>query len=131
VDVFYTNSALQVKELATSPPSKDPKPLLIDVREPHEFAGGYIPSAINLPIQSQPDALFLNADEFEDRFGMKKPVQGQELVFYCKAGVRSRAAAQLARRIGYEKVGEYPGSWMDWVGKGGEVSGGSGGSGAS
>lgn len=113
-----------MKELATSPPSADPKPLLIDVREPHEFAGGYIPSAINLPIQSQPDALFLNAEEFEDRFGMKKPVQGQELVFYCKAGVRSRAAAQLARQVGYAKVGEYPGSWMDWVGKGGEVSGG-------
>ena len=111
-----------MKDIATSPsPSKI---LLIDVREPHEYAAGHIPSSINLPIQSQPDALFLNEEEFEDRFGMQKPDVKQEVVFYCKAGVRSKAAAQLAGRNGYTKVGEYPGSWMDWVKKGGEVGGG-------
>lgn len=45
----------------------------------------------------------------------------KEVVFYCKSGVRSRAAAELARQAGYECVGEYPGSWLDWVKKGGEV----------
>jgi len=35
--------------------------------------------------------------------------------------VRSRAAAQLARQAGWEKTGEYPGSWLDWAGKGGAV----------
>lgn len=44
-----------------------------------------------------------------------------EVVFYCKSGVRSRAAAELARQAGFEQVGEYPGSWMDWVKKGGQV----------
>ena len=109
--------------MSTSPsPSKI---LLVDVREPHEYAAGYIPGAINIPVQSAPDALFLNEEEFEDRFGMKKPHRETEMVFYCKAGVRSRAAAQLAARNGYVKVGEYPGSWMDWVQKGGDVEGGS------
>jgi len=46
-----------------------------------------------------------------------------EVVFYCKAGVRSRAAARLAR--GWEgegvRVGEYKGSWVEWVGRGGVV----------
>jgi rhodanese-related sulfurtransferase len=51
---------------------------------------------------------------------MAKPKVRQEVVFYCKAGVRSKAAAQFARQNGYEFVGEYPGSWVDWVGKGGE-----------
>lgn len=42
-------------------------------------------------------------------------------MFYCKAGVRSRAAAGLAREAGWKRVGEYPGSWIDWAGKGGKV----------
>lgn len=41
------------------------------------------------------------------------------MVFYCKAGVRSRAAAQLARRAGFGAgKGEFVGSWMEWEGRG-------------
>jgi rhodanese-related sulfurtransferase len=43
------------------------------------------------------------------------------VVFYCKAGVRSRGAAGIARDAGWTKVGEYPGSWMDWFEKNGKV----------
>ncbi|KAF2502513.1 Rhodanese-like protein, partial [Lophium mytilinum] len=101
---------------------KDDKDVvLIDVREPAEFAAGAIPTALNLPISSQPDALFLPPDEFEDRFGFQKPDIGKEVVFYCKAGVRSAAAAQLARQEGWERVGEYRGSWLDWEKRGGKV----------
>ena len=46
----------------------------------------------------------------------------KELVFYCKAGVRSSAAAQLAKQYGYENVAEYRGSWMDWEKNGGQSS---------
>lgn len=35
--------------------------------------------------------------------------------------MRSRAAAELARLAGFERVGEFPGSWGEWVRKGGEV----------
>ena len=94
----------------------------LDVREPAEYAAGFIPSAINIPISSQPEALFLPPDEFEDRFGFTKPPASKEVVFYCKAGVRSAAAAQLARQGGYEKVGEYRGSWLDWEKRGGTSS---------
>jgi rhodanese-related sulfurtransferase len=62
----------------------------------------------------------LNEEEFEDRFGLAKPKAVEEVVFYCKAGVRSKAAAQFARQIGYRVVSEYPGSWIDWVKHGGE-----------
>lgn len=45
------------------------------------------------------------------------------LVFYCKAGVRARAAAQLAVQAGYnpEQIGVYEGSWLDWERNGGKV----------
>jgi len=93
-----------------------------DVREPSEYDAGFIPGAINIPIKSQPDAMFLPEEEFEDRFGFSKPAMDKELVFYCKAGVRSSAAAQLAKQFGYENVAEYKGSWMDWERNGGDSS---------
>ncbi|OBT81351.1 hypothetical protein VE02_09994 [Pseudogymnoascus sp. 03VT05] len=97
-------------------------PILIDVREPGELhTTGRIPTSVNLPLSSCPDAFFLPADEFEERFGFEKPREDRGAVFYCKAGVRSRAAAALAREGGWEKVGEFPGSWLEWEGRGGEV----------
>ena len=42
------------------------------------------------------------------------------MVFYCKAGVRCRTAAEFARQGGWENVSEYPGSWLDWEKNGGE-----------
>lgn len=74
-----------------------------------------------MPIASSPDALFLPTDAFEDKFDFPKPGHDVEVVFYCKAGVRSRAAAGMAKMAGWERVGEYEGSWVDWEGRGGEV----------
>ncbi|KAK5443501.1 Thiosulfate sulfurtransferase rdl2, mitochondrial [Exophiala xenobiotica] len=101
----------------------DPHRILIDVREPSELQStGKIPGSQNLPIKSAPDAFFLGPEEFEERFGWQKPGPNDEVIFYCKAGVRSRAAAQLAGQAGFGgKIGEFPGSWVEWEGKGGEV----------
>ncbi|KAL3478768.1 Rhodanese-like domain-containing protein [Aspergillus californicus] len=116
-----------------SSPSSTPRIILIDVREPAELnTTGIIPSAVAMPLASQPDALFLTPDEFETRFGYPKPgveepasANGGEkkadIIFYCKAGVRARAAAQLAVQAGYEadRIGVYEGSWLDWRRNGG------------
>ena len=85
---------------------------------------GTIPGSINIPITTQPDSFFITAEEFEDRFGFERPATDQEVVFYCKAGVRSRAAAELAKQGGWKKVGEYAGSWLDWEKNGGPREGG-------
>ncbi|KAI3317458.1 Rhodanese-like domain-containing protein [Xylariaceae sp. AK1471] len=109
----------EIQSLSTSPA---PKPTLIDVREPAELAStGRIPHALNIPITTSPDGFHLSPQEFEDRFGFARPDKDAEVVFYCKAGVRSRAAAGIAREAGWKHVGEYPGSWIEWSGKGGEV----------
>lgn len=108
-----------ISELVANP---DPSVMIIDVREPGELQqSGRVPGAQNLPINSSADGLFLPAEEFEDRFGFEKPTADTEVVFYCKAGVRSRAAARVARMAGWQKVGEYPGSWLDWEKNGGQV----------
>jgi rhodanese-related sulfurtransferase len=133
-----SNTGTQIKDLI-SKPSKDriligTLALLIlqaifyktkfikDTREPSELQDtGRIPTALNIPITSQPDSFFISEEEFEDRFGFDRPPKDKEVVFYCKAGVRCRAAAQLARQGGWERTGEYAGSWLDWAAKGGAV----------
>ncbi|RYO76486.1 hypothetical protein DL762_009786 [Monosporascus cannonballus] len=95
---------------------------IIDVREPSEVAEtGRIPGSVNVPVASAPDSFHVPGDEFEDRFGFPRPPRDAELLFYCKAGVRSRAAAGVARDAGWARVGEYPGSWSEWFARGGKV----------
>ncbi|KAF4550237.1 Thiosulfate sulfurtransferase RDL2-like protein [Elsinoe fawcettii] len=107
-----------ISSLADAPSSNT---VLIDVREPNEYAEGHIPNAINIPVKSQPDALLLPEDEFEDRFGFTKPPVDADAIFYCRAGVRSKAASEIAKKGGYTNVGDYSGSWLDWTAKGGKV----------
>jgi len=53
--------------------------LVVDVREPHEFAAGHIPGAINLPLSG------FSADQLPDP-------DGRPLVLNCAAGGRSAKA---------------------------------------
>ncbi|KAK6343466.1 hypothetical protein TWF730_011055 [Orbilia blumenaviensis] len=103
----------EIKKLSDNP---DPKRVIVDVREPHELErSGIIPNSINVPFSTAPDAWFLSPDSFEDRFGFDKPSEDTELVFSCKAGIRSNAAARIAMSAGYGNVASYEGSWMDWA----------------
>ncbi|TVY21401.1 Mitochondrial thiosulfate sulfurtransferase RDL2 [Lachnellula arida] len=111
-----------VQKLSTNP---SPSRILIDTREPGELkSSGTIPGALNIPVVSQADSWFITPEEFEDRYGFERPGKDVEVVFFCKAGVRSKTAAELARQAGWGKVGEYKGSWLDWEGKGGKIEGG-------
>ncbi|KAK6073095.1 rhodanese domain-containing protein [Seiridium cupressi] len=110
------------EEMKSLSSRSNPKVHIIDVREPGELAStGRIPTAKNIPITTSPDSFHITAEEFQDRFGIDRPGLEDQVVFYCKAGVRSRAAAGIAREAGWKSVGEYPGSWAEWTGKGGEV----------
>ncbi|KAJ4864541.1 rhodanese-like domain-containing protein [Trichoderma breve] len=96
---------------------KDPKEevVIVDVREPHELLDtGKIPGAINIPITSAVQSFHISDEDFEDLYGYARPPKDASLLFYCKAGVRARAAAGLAQHAGWASVGEYPGSWLDW-----------------
>jgi rhodanese-related sulfurtransferase len=75
--------------------------LLVDVREPHEFAAGHIPGAVNMPL-SVFDATLI-------------PLDGPRVVFSCAAGVRSAQAIMIAQRQGVDLNRHYPGGMRDWV----------------
>ncbi|KAK9474766.1 Rhodanese-like domain-containing protein [Dipodascopsis tothii] len=103
----------EVKELAQKP---RPGTVIVDVREPGELAQtGFIPGAINIPYKSAPHALAMSEADFEDHFGFPKPSKDSELVFYCLGGVRCDYAQQIAGSLGYDRRGNYLGSWEDWV----------------
>lgn len=75
--------------------------LLVDVREPHEFAAGHIPGSVNMPLSAF-DATLL-------------PLDGPPVVFSCAAGVRSAQAIMIAHRQGVDLNRHYPGGMRDWV----------------
>lgn len=60
--------------------------LLIDVREPDEFASGHIPGAVNLPLSA-----IASVDLPKEKF----------LFLYCLRGTRSMRAAGILKRMGY------------------------------
>jgi rhodanese-related sulfurtransferase len=67
---------------------------VVDVREPHEFAAGHIPNALNIPMSG---------------FDPKKLPQGKPVVLICQSGERSRNALSKARAIGREDVRHFAG----------------------
>ncbi|KAG5370361.1 Thiosulfate sulfurtransferase RDL1 [Yarrowia sp. C11] len=88
--------------------------ILIDVREPSEFANGYIPGAFNMPLRSQSYALCKTPEEFQAALGFPKPDPSMHVVFYCQSGIRARAAEKQGEQCGYENRGVYLGSWREW-----------------
>ncbi|MBK8047108.1 MAG: rhodanese-like domain-containing protein [Anaerolineales bacterium] len=73
---------------------------LIDVRTAGEFASGYIPGAINIPLQELNGKL--------NKIPKDKPV-----IIYCASGSRSGSAANMLLQTGYTEVYDLGGisSW--------------------
>jgi rhodanese-related sulfurtransferase len=82
--------------------------LVVDVREPHEFAAGHIPGSVSLPLSR------FHPDDIPD-------APGQRIVLSCAAGVRSLHALEYAQSAGLEIDSHYLGGFRDWVMQGGEI----------
>jgi rhodanese-related sulfurtransferase len=76
--------------------------VLVDVREPHEFAAGHIPGAVSHPLSS---------------FDPSVLPDGKRIVFSCAAGVRSVRAIEIAqaRRPGHPRALQ---RWLQGLGCG-------------
>ena len=76
-------------------------PLIIDVREPHEYAYARIPGAVLKPLS-------------EFRVWAPELDKDQEYVLQCHTGSRSWQAAYLLERIGFQKVYNLSGGIEAW-----------------
>ena len=70
------------------------KTLIIDVREPEEYAKDHVEGAINIP----PNELIGSAPKLEDE------PRDTRLVLYCVTGARSRASIGLLRGRGFTNL---------------------------
>ncbi|CAB4252918.1 similar to Saccharomyces cerevisiae YOR285W RDL1 Protein of unknown function containing a rhodanese-like domain [Maudiozyma barnettii] len=107
----------QMKDLATN---RKPSVILVDVREPSEYAVVHIPGSINVPYKSHPNGFALDASDFQSSFGIAKPTQDKELVFFCASGMRAAKARSVAFNNGFPNTAIYSGSMNDWVSNGGD-----------
>jgi rhodanese-related sulfurtransferase len=67
--------------------------LVLDVRTPAEFAGGHLPGALNVDIQSR---------DFETRIGALD--RRKTYLVYCRSGNRSTKAVQAMERMDFQSV---------------------------
>lgn len=76
---------------------------VIDVREPHEFKGGHIPVAKNIPLGRLGERL---GDIPSDK----------DVVFVCRSGNRSMMAARKAQKAGLKSIYNLRGGMSSWKG---------------
>jgi molybdopterin/thiamine biosynthesis adenylyltransferase/rhodanese-related sulfurtransferase len=85
--------------------------VVVDVREPEEFAAGHIPGAKHVP-----------RSYLESRIEAAVPDRAQHVVLYCASGNRSAYAARtLTEDLGYENVESMRGGITLWKDLGYEV----------
>ena len=80
--------------------------VVIDVREPDEFAKGKIPGAYTIP-----------RGVLEMQLDGRLPHE-TAVVLYCGGGARSALACRSLAEMGYDKVENLAGGWHGWVGAG-------------
>ena len=83
---------------------KQGKQVLIDVREPNEFAAGHVKGAVNVPL-----------GQLADRLGEFDP--GVETYVICQSGHRSATGAKLLTKAGFAHVRSVKGGTAAWRGK--------------
>ena len=77
--------------------------VLVDVREPYEYADGHIPGALLNPLQSF------------DPAALPAPETGRRIVLSCRSGKRSLVAMERAQAAGRDDItAHYPGGMLDW-----------------
>jgi rhodanese-related sulfurtransferase len=79
----------------------DPEVVLIDVREPEEYAAGHIPDVTLMPMGEVPERL---NDIPTDK----------TVIAYCRSGNRSGQVMQFLQQHGYENVHNMEGGIIAW-----------------
>jgi glyoxylase-like metal-dependent hydrolase (beta-lactamase superfamily II)/rhodanese-related sulfurtransferase len=82
--------------------------VLLDVREPEEYAHGHVPGAINLPQAELASRL--------DEVPRDRPV-----MTICQSGMRSLRSAQFLEQMGYDTVANVEGGTAAWRASGNPV----------
>ena len=83
------------------------KTLVLDVREPAEFAAGHLRDARNIPL-----------NELPQRIAELEKSKAKTVIVVCQSGVRSPKAAQQLNKAGFESVFSLDGGLAAWQAQG-------------
>ena len=89
--------------------------ILIDVREPEEFASGYINGHTVLTIP-RGKLEFMAIDKIAKKYG-----QDAKIVTYCLKGPRGLLAAYQLQKLGFTNVRNLSGGILGWLNKGNTI----------
>lgn len=79
------------------------KPLLVDVREDHEWQAGHLPGAVHL-----------GKGIIERDVEVRYPDPATPMILYCGGGYRSALAADNLGKMGYTNVTSMNGGYRGW-----------------
>ncbi|MDM0112917.1 rhodanese-like domain-containing protein [Variovorax sp. J22R133] len=77
--------------------------VVVDVREPEEFAAGHVTGARNVPL-----------DQLEAKLPGTVKNKSLPLVIVCATGARAQRAVSVAKKLGYEQAQAVAGGLKSW-----------------
>lgn len=78
--------------------------ILLDVRDPQEFAAGHLPGAMNI---SRGTLEFVVFNKIQD--------QNAKIIVYCKTAARSALATKTLNDLGYKNAVLMDAAFEDWI----------------
>ena len=77
--------------------------VVVDVREPEEFAAGHVTGAKNVPL-----------NQLEQKLAATVKNKSLPLLLVCATGARAQRAVAVARKLGYEQAQALAGGLKSW-----------------
>jgi molybdopterin/thiamine biosynthesis adenylyltransferase/rhodanese-related sulfurtransferase len=108
VEEIDPSEVKQTLDLAGSNGSAEEAPVILDVREQHEFEAGHLPGAVHVP-----------RGHLETRIENALPDRSRRIITYCSTQNRSAlVAATMQEQLGYEDVAVMTGGFTLWRDRG-------------
>ncbi len=93
----------RVSQLQATQYMNQAKTLVLDVRNPDEFAAGHLPGAKNIPI-----------DELANRLNEIEKSKSHIVITVCQSGIRSGTAVSILNKAGFEQAFSLDGGVAEW-----------------
>ncbi len=92
--------------------------VLVDTRTPAEYERGHLPGAVSWDWTNATSPTSWEAvrstDEVRRELQQLGVTEDKEIVVYCQSGVRAAHTYLVLRHLGYPRVRNYDGSWLEW-----------------
>merc|ERR1712156_1118434 len=92
----------------------EPDTMVIDVRTPQEVSMGKIDAEwwANIPLNEFRQAFALSPDDFESKYGVRKPKLDDDIILQCRSGARSQVAQYMLHDKGYSNTKNFRGGYL-------------------